>query len=235
VEEKDREKAKDRIRKLLNLAGGNPNENEAEVAILKAQELLLKYKIEESELEDGKAPELNIVKLRCEKDANTAWEMEIATILEANFGVILYYMTGHGRKVPVFFGEDDKAQACKDLYEFIAPWLNKRACNYATMMRNKHGVVKGVKQDFIIGFLRGLREKFKEQTASNESYALVVVVSKEVREEYEDFSKGFGKVSMPSMVVHGSREAREAGYQEGKNFSTNQLNKGTARQEQVRG
>jgi hypothetical protein len=67
VEEKDREKAKDRIRKLLNLAGGNPNENEAEVAILKAQELLLKYKIEESELEDGKAPELNIVKLRCEK------------------------------------------------------------------------------------------------------------------------------------------------------------------------
>jgi hypothetical protein len=224
-----REKAKDKIKKLLTLAGNNPNENEAQSAILKAQQMLLEFKIEEHELEGEKAPEITIIEARCDKASNTAWEMKIAHILEENFGVILFFKTRGNVKTPIFFGEEDKANICKSMYEFIAPWLNKRACNYATKIRNTEGIVKGVKQDFILGFLNGLADKFKEQVATSESYALVVVINPLVKNAYEDRSKDFkkGGVHAPKMTVHGLAEARAAGYQEGKTFSTNAVTGGT--------
>lgn len=220
----DNERVKERIRKLLKLAGNNPNEQEAQSALLKAQAMLLEYKIEEHELHAGEEQDVSIIQAVSDETANTAWAMELATILESNFGVVLFWRQWKNRKRPVFFGEEDKATICKVLFEYIVPWLNKKACNYATNMRNKHGIVKGVKQDYIVGFLKGLRDKFQEQVATNESYALVVVVHPQVTKQYEELQKGFkGTVNVPDMYVHGLKEARAAGYLEGKNFNTNLL------------
>lgn len=48
------EKIIEKIRKLLSLSENNSNSSEAELAMLKAQELLLQYKIEMNEIKDTK-------------------------------------------------------------------------------------------------------------------------------------------------------------------------------------
>ncbi len=89
-------------------------------------------------------------------------------------------------------------------------------------MRNKHGIVKGVKQDYILGFLSGLKSKFDEQIKSNESYAIVVVTPKEVKDEFQKLKLKNVQFSN-SVQCHGSQQARQAGYNDGRNFSTNMI------------
>ena len=50
----DMNKIADKIQKLLNLAGNNPNEEEAQAALLKAQKLMAQYNVDLESLGDGK-------------------------------------------------------------------------------------------------------------------------------------------------------------------------------------
>lgn len=215
----DREKIQSKIKKLLNLADNNPNREEAESAFLKAQKLLLDYKIEMHEIE-GKV-EVKIIEAVSHQAANTPWARELARIFSKNFRTMMFYRsyTKNNRQV-VFFGEEDDANIACGMFDYAVVWLNKSACNYATKMRNKHGIVKGVKQDYILGFLKGLNDKFEEQVRANQQYALVVVVPPKVKDEYKKIPLKSAQLS-GRMNVHGSAEARAAGYQAGKGFQTN--------------
>lgn len=215
----DKEKIQSKIKKLLNLAGNNPNKEEAESAFLKAQEMLLQYKIEMHEIE-GK-PEVKIIEAVSHQKANTPWARELARIFSENFRTMMFYRsyTKNNRQV-VFFGEEEDAKIACGMFDYAVVWLNKSACNYATMMRNKHGIVKGVKQDYILGFLKGIKDKFEEQIRANSQYALVVVVPPKVKEEYKKIPLKSARLSN-NMNVHGSAEARAAGYNAGKSFQTN--------------
>ena len=217
------EKIKDKIKKLLALSGDNANQSESESALLKAQELLLKYKIEMNELSDK--TEVKIVKKASAHTVNTVWEKELAGIIAENFRCMMFYKNDIHRassKLCVFFGEEDDAEVAFELFEFAVVWLAKTSAKYATMMRNKHNITKGVKQDYIVGFLAGLRDKFKAQVASK--YALVVVVPQSVKEEYSKISLKKANFSH-TIRVHGSKQARDDGYQSGRTFQTNLIRK----------
>jgi hypothetical protein len=223
MEEKD--KIVKKIQKLLNLSGNNPNAAEAESAFLKAQELMLQHKIEESELNKDTKKTMRIISAYCEEPANTVWARQLARLLAKNFACMYYLNRTHKNStVPTFFGEEEDAETCKGLYDYAVIWLNKSACNYATNMRNKFGIVKGVKQDYIVGFLKGLEDKFKEQTEGNAKYELMVIIPVEVKEAYNNLSL-VTKSSNKSMKVHGCEEARQAGYVDGKGFGTDRLTK----------
>lgn len=218
----DREKIQARIKKLLNLAGNNPNKEEAQSAFLKAQELLLQYKIEMHEL-DGNAEETKIIEAVSHEPSNTPWARSLAHIIAKNFRTMHFLRrVGSVNKVVVFFGEEEDAQVACSMFDYAVVWLNKSACNFATMMRNKHGIVKGVKQDYILGFLKGLSDKFDEQIRANQQYALVVVVPPKVKEEYGKLELKKSTFSN-NMTTHGSEEARAAGYQAGRSFQTNMI------------
>ena len=221
-EEFDKEKIQAKIKKLLNLAGNNPSSTEAESAFLKAQELLLQYKIEMHEV-TGKTESIKIVEAVSHQSVNTPWARELSIIIAKNFAVMKFNRKiGPSDRVAVFFGEEDDANIACGMYDYAVVWLNKSACNYATKQRNSGGPVKGVKQDFIVGFLKGLKDKFDEQIRANNQYALVVVVPPEVKKAYEGL--GLIKLNLSnSMTTHGSQEARAAGYQAGKGFQTNMI------------
>ncbi|MDF9408503.1 hypothetical protein L7E55_09055 [Pelotomaculum isophthalicicum JI] len=72
------------------------------------------------------------------------------------------------------------------------------------------------KNDYIIGFLNGLRDKFKEQVESK-GYALVLVKDALVVKAVEDKKLKSGRTSR--IVMAGSTGAREAGYREGRKFN----------------
>lgn len=220
----DKEKMLSKIEKLLKLSGNNPNANEAEAAFLKAQELMLAYKIEMHELDGDKKSELKIVKLRCEQAANTPWARALVKIFAENFGCMVYYNSFGKSHYPVYFGNEEDAHVCRELYDYAVVWLNKSACNYATKKRNTEGMVKGVKQDYILGFLKGLGDKYKEQVESNSQYALIIVVPKEVKSEYNTATASMTSKNWSGhMNTHGSVEARSDGYAAGKSFGTNRI------------
>lgn len=220
----DREKIQNKIKKLLALAGNNPNQQEAEAAFLKAQEMLLQYKIEMHEIEGTDVTNVKIVDVESRQAANTPWARHLADIIATNFRTMIYYSKWPGRRSmnPVFFGEQEDAEIACSMYEYAVVWLNKTASNYATMMRVKHGIVKGVKQDFIIGFLKGLEDKFAEQIKSKEQYALVLVVPQKVKEEYSKLNLK-AVASSGTIRSHGSTKALQAGYQAGRSFQTNMI------------
>lgn len=209
----------DKVRKLLSLAENNPNPAEAESAMLKAQELLLQHAIDMADVVDKK--DVKVVQVVSTESINTPWGRSLAYIISKNFRCIEFYrrLSQKDRKV-VFLGQEEDAEVACKMYDYAVKWVDKSACKYATKMRNTQGIVKGVKQDYILGFLKGLQSKFEEQVKSNESYALVVVTPKAVTEEFQTLTLKNVKCSS-SMSCHGSQQARQAGYNDGKNFSTN--------------
>lgn len=225
----EKEKVRNKIRKLLNLSGNNPNAQEAEAAFLKAQELLLQYKIDMHEIGEGTVG-IKIIQVPSHEPVNTPWARDLARIFAKNFAVMMFYRKiGVSSRICVFFGQEEDATVACGMYDYAVVWLNKSACNYATKMRNDRGIVKGVKQDYILGFLKGLEDKFEEQVKANTQYALVVVVPPKVKEEYKTLTSGkeFNHVNLSgNMSVHGSAEARAAGYQAGKSFGTDRLGGG---------
>lgn len=219
----EKEKITAKIRKLLALATNNNNQEEAQSAMLKAQELLLQYKIEMNEVEENK--QVKIIESVTKEGCNTPWSRHLAHIIAENFRCMMCYSNYRNSRTVVFFGEEDDSEVACGMYDYAVVWLNKCACNYATKMRNNHGIVKGVKQDYILGFLQGLKDKFAEQVKKNECYALAVIVPKEVK-EYVAQQEIKSVTLSNSISTHGLQAARQAGYQDGKSFSTNHLKAG---------
>lgn len=216
-----KEKMIEKIKKLISLSENNSNEAEAQSALLKAQELLLQYKIEMKEIKDTK--KVKIIEAVTNCSANTSWARALGGIISDNFRCMFFFRGTSKRDYKlVFMGEEDDAMVAQSMYDYAFTWVNKNSSKYATNMRNKHGIVKGIKQDYILGFISGLKSKFDEQIKSNESYAMVVVPPKEVNDEFQKLK--LKKVQLSNSVqCHGSQQARQAGYNDGRNFSTNMI------------
>lgn len=224
------EKIIDRIQKLLSLAGNNPNSNEAEAALLKAQKLMAQYKIDEQRVKDAstKVETLDITSMMSSEPVRSPWKRYLASIIADNFRCLSYLNNqGQGRIYFMFFGEREDVEVAYAIYEYTVVWLNKRACNYATNLRNTQGIVKGVKQDFIIGFLNGLRDKFNSEKVNDTELALALTVDTQVTTKYNDMAQNFVKMNLSNSInVHGLEDARNDGYEEGRRFSTNALREG---------
>ena len=226
---KERAEILETIEHLLNLSNSKVNEHEAHVAMLMAQKLMAKHMIEEHELL-GLSKEIEIAKVESKNRTATPWARHLSRIIAKNFGCLLYRSTPHRSKASytVFFGEEDKAEAACLVYDFALSWLAKASSNYATRMRNTKGIIKGVKQDYIVGFLEGLEAQYAEQVKTEECFALMVVVPQEVKNAFQDMNLKSHTLSN-RMFIHGSDEAREAGYYDGytfnKGLTTSEVNK----------
>lgn len=165
-------KIADKIQKLLALAGNNPSEEEAQAALLKAQELMAEYSISEGDLsgEEEIRYEFIVTKVKSHK-----WNDQLGVILANSFACrILIY----DNKV-AFFGRADNAQAVASAMEFAFKVM-KRGGDKAT---RDNGYTPGRKgaahyyNSYVIGFLEGLKASMDAQTV-----ALAIVVPADVNE-----------------------------------------------------
>lgn len=200
------------IKKVLDLSRNNPSEEEAKAAALKAQQLLAKYNIKESDLVDDTTSE-NIVEKY--SDVGLAkWKYTLASIVARNFRCEMFMC---GKRVYFYGYETDTEVACQT-FEYLYKVGDKKANAYVRKVRKEIGTTSGVYNNFVLGFSKGVKEALDAQCT-----ALMIVISEEVKESYSEYSKGFGtrSTSISTKVnwqTAGSAiEAHKNGYKEGKN------------------
>ena len=204
----DNAKIVEKIKKLLALADKSKNmaEAEAEAALLKAHELMAKYNVSVEITEEEK---ISYVHETCESKWNMGFRKPLAVIIAQNFRCETYLL-GSGGSV-VFFGHETDARIAREVFEFAYAFALKEGnrCynkNYQ-MGRNTQGVFNS----YVRGFLQGLKEKLGEQ-----STALMVVTPPDVKQEFEEMSKDFGKGTGGMRNTGFDSNAYQQGVQDGK-------------------
>jgi len=206
----------EKIQKLLSLSESS-NQHEAKVALLKAQELLVKHKLSMQDVKNLKVYNSNI------KDNPTnisftkaKWKGELADLIAENFGCYIYYMTRRINTI-VFFGREEDVLVCNIVLEYAVDCIEE-AIKRIQRGNTKNGFSnKGVSTDYAIGFIVGLRDKFQEQKRENQEWGLVLVRDKEVVQAYSE--KKFTRSLNTSSEFQGNGDMYHKGKKDGGKFS----------------
>ena len=176
---KDMKKVQELINKLLAVTSENgATENEVIIATTKVGEILAKYDMDMSDVVDIKEE----MQTASAETSNDRWKNTLGAIIAQNFGCKVYI---NGKNM-VFYGYKRHCETAKEVFKAIYEFGRKRATEiykeYSSIGRN----VRGIKNQFYIGFVRGVKSAFDAQ-----SRALVVITPPEVETEYKKFSANF--------------------------------------------
>lgn len=172
-----------KIQNLLELAYDAPNDEEGQTALLMAQKLMVKHNLTLKEV-SAKQKKENIG----ETVGTWAyrlpwWQEQLAAILGENFRckTIRRRKRKEGVTEMIFFGYQSDAELCTRVYEGAILYLQYRLKRlFPTITKARW---KDYKKSYLLGFLRGLDDRFKAQVQSSEEFALMVQVPAEVLEE----------------------------------------------------
>ena len=165
----------EKIQKLLALAGNNPSEAEAKAAMLKAQELMLKYHIDNPEtVEDDKVVSV-YYDLGSRK--KTEFVLMISVVVAGNFRSKTVH---HGQRV-IFIGFDADAKAAMEVFVYLL--------NFADSAHDKYFRVNPISaqadKDWRYGFIVGLHQAFN----ARKGFELMIRVPQKVLEVFNSLNK----------------------------------------------
>lgn len=180
---------KERIQKLLSLASSN-NENEAKAALLKAKELMIKYKISEADVNE-KQDEL--VHILCEDvvwttDSGRVWMVDLCKIIAENYLCVAAWQSKKGCRTYtlVITGMSEDASICKEVLAYALGFIR----NEVKILQHRHSQTDGktVESSYVKGFIMGLQMAFEDQEEDHPEWGLVAVKPEEV----ENYTKELG-------------------------------------------
>ena len=207
-----------KIKKLLALSKSS-NLNESQNAMLMAQRLMLKHKIAMREVEahtDIKlGSETTSIRFRVAK-----WKSSLARVIAENFGTRMYYPNCvAGSKGIGFFGKEEDVTICVIMMEYAVKCIESSSEKYIKELKRdkRRKRFDGIKSDYALGFVQGLKERFEDQISKNNEWGIILKRDPIVDSKYEDFSKGFGNLSI-KQSYNNNDEAFLLGVEEGKNF-----------------
>lgn len=197
----------DKIQKLLNLAGNNPNEAEAKAALLKAQELMAQYNVDMDGLhqEASIKYELITTKVKAHRLNNS-----LAYTIASSFACKHIIYDG---KLSMF-GREDNAKAAASAFEFAYKVMVKggnRATREAGYIPGHTGAAHWY-NSYCLGFLSGIKSALDAQTV-----ALAVVVPEDVKSEFDTRFANRTAYRSTNMKAAYGRSAYEAGLRDGAN------------------
>jgi hypothetical protein len=206
----------EKIQKLLALSESS-NENEAKIAMLKAQELLAKHRFSLKEVQEYKIFS-NVIK---EKRSNISfrqgkWKAKLGHLIAENFGCYQYYKVKKTNTI-TFFGKEEDILVCNIVLEYAVD------CIVGTVKRlryqySKEGYsTKGLENDYALGFIDGLSKAFEEQKMKHQEWGLVLIKDAEVVEAYKNI-KFTGSVNT-KIDYQGYEEVYYQGQEDGEKFS----------------
>jgi hypothetical protein len=193
----------DKIQKLLALAGNNPNEAEAEAALLKAQELMAQYNVDMDGLQTGATikHELVMTKVKAHSLNNT-----LSVIIGHSFACRPIIVGKLG-----FFGREDNAKAAASAMEFAYIVMHKGQRRIAKEMGVYHKAGQAYYQNsYAKGFLAGLKSSLDAQTV-----ALAVVVPQDVHDAFNERFAGAKNYRSKGVIRGDDPEAFAAGTRDG--------------------
>jgi hypothetical protein len=203
-----------KVKKLLAVAEGSNFEQEAQNAMLKAQEFMIKHgvTIEDIDYQEGKK---EVIDQSIAETGRMPWYWKsLMTILGNNFRCEPYTYKGRISKA-CFIGLEEDVKLVKEVFNYAVNTVEICAKNYVAKYKKPGFNVSGIKNDYIQGFIKGLKDKFAEQVKSK-GFALMLVKDDAVIQRVEE--KKLRKGQSSKIKVGRNQDARNAGYQQGRNF-----------------
>lgn len=221
AEKSKKDKLIEKIKNLLALAdtSANPNENEAQLALLKAQELMLKYNIELPEEERTDKP--IIVKYYFKNRRQLSHHRIIAGLVADNFRSKTFF----SKSYCYFLGYAVDAEAALCCYEFLVDYLegafkvflrNDKRANPWKYINEGASFSKYIKRSWINGFMVGLNIAFEKRRDESNQYALVLVTPEQVE-------KAFNEMDLKEVNLNVPNEMDTSAYGEGVDIGKNSL------------
>lgn len=212
-----------KVQKAMRLAG-NADDDEGQTSLLMAQKLMAKYNLSQSDIdiegyEEFDRDNKNVVEGDGTEYTRLQWWMKsLASIIADNFKCYTFFRTYNGKSKVVFMGMEQDVAIAKTVYDFAVSSIKFFSDIY--IKRNKLGgnrsQTMAIKNDYISGYLNGLKAKFKEQV-ERENWGLIIIKDALVVQEYEKMDLRSGRSSTATMG--GNSQARSDGFKQGKEFS----------------
>lgn len=206
----------EKIQKLLSLSESS-NENEAKIAMLKAQELLVKHKLS---LQEVKNIKINNSKIKDDitniSFTKAKWKGKLAHLIADNFGCYNYYKTRRVNTI-TFFGREEDVKVCNIVLQYAVDCIETSIKRLQREYIKNGYSTRGVGNDYAMGFIEGLRENFESQKKANQEWGLVLFKDKEVVEEYS--KKVFKRSININSTFKGNSDVYYEGIENGKKFS----------------
>ena len=208
-----------KIEKLLALAGNNPSEAEAQVAMLKAQKLMAEYNLDMAQFKDQPQEKKEAVTEYFKGYHNTGWAISLAKVICDNFRCNLLRASGYGL---VFVGLKEDVAICKAVFSFAAKTLDKNMMKLRRQYRKQGLPTDGISGDYAAGFVAGLKAKYQEQVEKN-NWGLVLVKDAMVEQKAQEIRNPKAKArSGKKLNRSGDMGLYTKGYLDGKSLGDNQ-------------
>lgn len=222
------------IKKLFALSNNNPNESEAETAMLKAQELLAKHQLSLSDLDRDQVSD-DVITLSADDRDALPWKYRLASIIANNFRCKTFSSARkctRSNKIDkrsvtttIFLGHPNDVAIAKEVFIFAKHkammGANKWYARVYNEDMNRYGYAKntkGIKGDYIKGFLLGLNERFKKQV-DEKGWGLVLITPQDVVDVFNERQKNFQDGKSTAMRVRGNETVKQAGFNDGLKFT----------------
>lgn len=210
------ETVRETIKKLLALGEGSNFEAEAQAALLKARELMAKYKI--SDIDNHKSAvvihkTLDDIVFGAKTDL---WINDLVTVICDAHGC-----KGAGQRFtkfsrhPVIYGFEDDVDICIEMIRFALSAINYEYNNAKNIVgkRATAAQLKMIRFSYGLGFANGLKAQYDKQNAE-EGWGLVLTTPSEVEEVIKNFART--KISSSTKV---DSNVYAKGYDDGKSFT----------------
>lgn len=182
--DREQQKILEKVQKLLRLSEKNRSEQEAAVALLKARELMAKYRLSLDDAKEHHSSE--VCQLSSDIPATAQWEEWLFALVCKNYRCLGYYKD----HVPVFLGLEEDAKIARTVYRYAHEFARKGAGRAYKRALAAEGSAKGVRASYLRGFVVGLKKQFEEAAKQQSAeMALIMVTPKEVLDYHENLSK----------------------------------------------
>lgn len=210
----------DKIKKLLALAGNNPSESEAQSAIAKAQELMIKHNIEESKLGRATKQEAIWAKVGNHTRKPNHHEIYIMSAVAKHFKCFSTLKGRDNDRRLWILGMKSDTEIMLSTYNFAVSIFEARFDSYLKNLKNTReytnpsfGQTMAYKNAFMLGYCKGLTDALTE---NERRFALVV----QLPEEVNDILKTLHiKSANAVMRVDKSGRAEASGFKAGQEFN----------------
>jgi hypothetical protein len=204
-----------KIKKALNLANAK-DDAESQTAMLLAQQMMAKYGLELSDVDgDIAGPgEKKVMEMYGTKAMKLQWwQKDLAGVIADNFRCYTYWRTFYGKSRIVFLGVKEDTLVAREVLAYAQDAIEYFSVRYL----NEKGIEglserTKIRNDYITGFISGLRAKFREQVEEND-WGLILVKDGDVIERHSQMK--FKKDAPSSAGRSWDSEAVTAGYEEG--------------------
>lgn len=202
----DSTKMMETIKKLLRTSmDSGATENEARLASLKAQKLMAKYNIEITDVEEQ---EEDISYTVIETGFGNKWKYSLATIVARNFCCKFFTI---GTNKMAFYGYNHNTAVAKEVFNFLFNVGNRLATRHYNNLRYLGEETKGVKNSFLIGYVRGIASVLDQQCR-----ALLLITPKKVEETYKEMTSESEFKTRNTRTAYNEGKSYEEGYKQGK-------------------